>query len=99
MAEKVVTFSSFQVDDNFISNISYHKYLFGSLVNDTFSNLKLNVFNITGFICSDKYVKEVVLIKNSWISPMLQRGWGLESCSFSKKWGKVHFSTRKGGSW
>ena len=63
---------------------------FGSLVNDTFSNLKLNVFIITGFICKNKYVKQVVLM----ISPTLQRGLGLEFCLFSTKW--VHFSPKKG---
>ena len=36
--------------------------IFGCLVNDTFSNLKLNVFIITGIICSKNYVKQVVLI-------------------------------------
>ena len=62
----------------------------------TFSNLKLNSFIITGFICSNKYVKQVVLINLSWISPMLQIRWGLELCLFSKEWGRVHFSTKKG---
>ena len=38
----------------------------GNLVNDKFSNLKLNIF------CSDKYGKQVVLINYSWISPTLQ---------------------------
>ena len=46
---------------------------FGSLVNGKFSNFKLNAFIITGIICSSKYVKEVVLINHSWISPTLQR--------------------------
>ena len=67
--------SSFQVYDNFVSTMPYHEYFFGSLVNGTFSNLKLNVFIITGFICNNKYVKQLVLIKHSWISPTLQRGW------------------------
>ena len=57
----------------------------GSVVNDTFSNLKLNFFIITGFIFSNKYVKQLVFINHSWISPTLQRGWGLEFCLFSKK--------------
>ena len=60
---------------------------FGSLVNDKFSDLKLNIFIITGFICSKKYVKQVALINHSWISPILQRGLGLEFYLFSKKWG------------
>ena len=55
---------------------------FGILVNDTFSNLKLNFFIITGFICSNRYVKQELLINHSWISPTLQREWGLEFCLF-----------------
>ena len=35
---------------------------------------------------SNKYVKQVVLINHSWISPTL----------FLKKWGRVHFSPKKG---
>ena len=48
---------------------------FESLVNDKFSNLKLNVFLITGFICSNKYVKQVVLINHSWSSPRHKGDW------------------------
>ena len=66
----------------------------GDLVNDTFSNLKLNVFIITGFICSNKYVKQKVLINHSWISLTLQSEWGLKFCFFSKKWGRVYFSKK-----
>ena len=44
--------------------MSYHYYFFGSAINATFSNLKVNVFIITGFICS-KYVKQLVLINDS----------------------------------
>ena len=58
---------------------------FGSLVNTTFSTLKVNVFIITGVICSNKYVKKLVLINHGFISPMLQREWGLEFRLFSKK--------------
>ena len=46
---------------------------FGSLVNDAFSNLKLNVFIIIFLIWSNKCVKQLALINHSWISPMLQR--------------------------
>ena len=53
---------------------------FGSLVNATFSDLKVNIFIITSFICSNKYVKQLVLINHSCISPTLQREWGLEFC-------------------
>ena len=59
--------------------------LFGSLVNDTFSNVKLNVFIITDCICINKYVKKVILINHNWISPIFQRGWGLEYCLLFKK--------------
>ena len=45
---------------------------------------------------SNKYVKKVVLINHSWIFPTLQKGWELELCLFFKKWGKVHFSPKKG---
>ena len=49
--------------------------LFAHLVNDTFTNLKLNVFVITGFICSsNKYVVQVVLINHSCIILTLQKG-------------------------
>ena len=70
--------------------------IFESFVNDTFSNLKLYVFIITGFICSNKYVKQVVLINHSWISPTLQMRTGvlfilqkIEEGTFSPKKGKV----------
>ena len=66
-------------------------FFFESLVNDKFSNLKLNVFLITGFIFSNKYVKQVVLINHSWIFPTSQRRLRLEACLFSRKWGRVHF--------
>ena len=36
---------------------------FGNLVNATFSNLKVYICIITGFICCHKYMKQVVLIK------------------------------------
>ena len=46
------------------------------LINDTFSNLKMIVFIITGFICSNKEVKHVILFYHSGISPTLQMQWG-----------------------
>ena len=58
---------------------------FVSLVSETLSDFKFNVFIITGSIFSNKYVKQVVLINHSWISPTLQKGWGLEFCLFFKK--------------
>ena len=68
---------------------------FGSLLNATFSDLKVNIFIITSFICSNKYVKQLVLINHSCISPTLQREWGLEFYLFSKKWGRIYFSPKK----
>ena len=44
--------------------MSYHYQFLGSAINATFSNLKVNVFIITDFICS-KYVKQLVLINDS----------------------------------
>ena len=61
--------------------------------------LCLNVFIITCFICGNKYVKQGILINHSWISPILQQGWGLEFCLFSKKWVRVHFSPKTGRDW
>ena len=63
---------------------------FGTLVNNTFSNLELYVFIVTG-ICSSKYVRQVVLIDYNWISPTLPRRWRLEFFLFSKKWGGYIF--------
>ena len=60
---------------------------FGSLVNETFSDLKFNVFSITGSIFSNKYVKEVVLIK----------GWRLELCYSSKNGGGYIFLQKARG--
>ena len=80
------TFSSFQVDDNFVSNILITNIFSGSLVNDTFSKLKLNIcIIIFTIICTNKYVKQEDLINHSLISPTLQRGWELEFRLFSKK--------------
>ena len=69
--------------------------LFGSLVNGTFSNLKVNACTITGFICSNKHVKRLVLINHSCISHTLQREWGLEFRLFYNKWGRLHFSQKQ----
>ena len=68
--------------------------LFLGIINDLFSNLKLIIFIITGFICSNKDVKQVDLINHSWFSPISQRRWELEPYLFSKKmWG---FLRKKG---
>ena len=58
---------------------------FGSLLSDTFSDLKLNVFIITGFTSrwNRCYVKQVLLINPTCIYPTFQRGWGLEFCLVS----------------
>ena len=55
-----------------------------------------DVFSYCWICISNKYVKQVVLINHSWISPTLQKGWELEFCLFFKKWGRVHFSPKKG---
>ena len=81
-----------------VYNMSY-LYYFESLVNEKFSNLKLNFFIITGFICNNKYVKQVVLGNHSWISPTLQTRWGLDFCLFSKEIGEDTFSPKKGRGW
>ena len=54
------------------------------------------LFIITGFICSDKYVKQEVLINHSWVSPTLQIGLGPELFLFSKKCRREQFSLKKG---
>ena len=69
---------------------------FANLVNGKFSNLKLNIFVVTRFICSNKYMKQVVLINHSWISPMLQRRWELGFCFFSKG-NRIHVYSQKTG--
>ena len=55
-----------------------------------------DIFSYCWISISNKYVKQVVLINHSWISPTLQKGWELEFCLFFKKWGRVHFSPKKG---
>ena len=57
---------------------------------------EIKCFINTGFTCSNKYVKQVVLINNSWIYPKFQRGWGLEFCLFSEKWRTGTFFPKKG---
>ena len=68
---------------------------FVSLVDETLLSFKSNAFIITGSIFSNEYVKQVVLINHSWVSPALQKGWGLEFCLFFKKWGRVDFFQKK----
>ena len=58
-----------------------------SQISNSMFLLLLDLFLVT-------YVKQVVLINHSWISPTLQMGSGLEFCLFFKKWGKVHFSQK-----
>ena len=41
-------------------------------------------------------MKQVALINHIWISPTLQKVWELGFCLFFKKWGRVHFSPKKG---
>ena len=63
------------------------------LVNNKFSNLKLNIFIIAGFICSNKYMKQLILISHRCISTTLKRR--LEFCLFSKKFGRINFSKKR----
>ena len=51
---------------------------------------------ILDLFLGNKYVEHVVLINHSWISPTLQKEWGLEFCLFSQRWGRVHCSPKKG---
>ena len=75
-------------------------YFFGSLVNDTFSNLKFNIFIITGSIFGNKYMKQVVLINHSWISiTFYKRNGDWSSVYSSKNWVRYIFFCKKGRSW
>ena len=71
---------------------------FGSLVNTTFSTLKVNVFVITGLICSNKYVKKLVLINHGFaLSPPRYKGSGdWSSVYFLKNEGVYIFPKKKG---
>ena len=53
-----------------------------------------DVFSYCWINISNKYVRQVVLINHSRISPTLQKGWELEFCLYFKKWGRVHFSPK-----
>ena len=55
-----------------------------------------DVFSYCWMSIRNKYVKQVVLINHSWISPSLQKGRELKFCIFFKKLGRVHFSPKKG---
>ena len=55
-----------------------------------------DVFSYCWISIRNKYVKQVVLINHSWISPSLQKGRELKFCIFFKKLGRVHFSPKKG---
>ena len=55
-----------------------------------------DVFSYCWISISNKYVKQVVLINHSWISPILQKGWELEFYLFFKIWRRVHFIPKKG---
>ena len=55
-----------------------------------------DVFSYCWISISNKYVKQVVFINHSWISPTLQKEWELEFFLFFKIWGRVHFSPKKG---
>ena len=54
-----------------------------------------DIFPYCRISISNKYVKQVVLIIHSWISPILEKGWELAFCLYFKIWGRVHFSPKK----
>ena len=58
--------------------------------------MRLNVFIITGSIFSNKYVKYVVLINHSWISPTLQKGMETGVLFILQKIGEGRFLSKKG---
>ena len=78
-----------------VYNMSYWIF-FGSLVNHEFSNLKLNVFTITGFICSNRYRKQVVLINHSSISPHITKEMGIGFLLILQKMGECIFCSKEG---
>ena len=55
-----------------------------------------DIFSYCWISIGNKYVTQVVLINHSWISLTLQKGWESEFCLFFIKWGRVHFSPKKG---
>ena len=64
---------------------------FGSLLNATFSDLKVNIFIITSFICSNKYVKQLVLIN----LPQITKGMGIGVLFILQKMGEGTFFPQK----
>ena len=58
-------------------------------------NTLLNVFITTDFSCSTKYVKQVALVKHSWIFPTLQKEMGIGVLFILQKMGEGTFSTKK----
>ena len=74
-------------------------FFFGSLVNETFLNLKFNVFIITGSIFGSKYVKQVVLINHSWILPFFTKGMWIGVLFILQKMGKDTFCSKEGRGW
>ena len=70
---------------------------FRRLVSNTFSNLETTAFIITGFISSNKEVKQVVSINHNWISSILQRNNGQSTAYSPKKieWVIVNFFPQK----
>ena len=69
---------------------------FVRLVNETLSNFKFNVFIITRSVFSNKYVNQIILINQSWISPTLQKD-GDWSFVYSSKNGEGYISLKKKG--
>ena len=73
----------------------YRLQFFGSLVNHAFSNLKLDTFIITDFICSNKFMEQEVLINYSWISPHITKDMEIGVVFILQKFEKGTFFTKK----
>ena len=65
-------------------------------MNESLSTFKFNVFIITRSVFSNKYVKQIILINQSWISPTLQKD-GDWSFVYSSKNGEGYISLKKKG--
>ena len=66
---------------------------FRSLVNTRFSNLKVNIFIINSFICSNKCVKQLVLINQ------ITKGMGTVVLFIIQKLEEGTFFPKKEGGW
>ena len=86
---KLSHFFHFRLMINFLVTCVINNLFFGSLINETFSNLTL-IVPIIGFIFSNKEAKQVVLIKinYNWISPTYKGDGGLSFVYSPRKFGE-----------